>query len=230
MASNLSSIGFQFAGEQSFLETMTQLADECVETLHCDVGDYAIWRSATGAEVWFHLAPQIGDEREVLGLTPFYEGQSSLPLRIEQASQRTDDNAFEGMLHAQVLNPQTGDALRPLAFAAVDFAAHATRDMPFACNARICGFARRLTSYPTAMTSNDATKHETLSGRILEHRKFSNEVAGHDFHWLLVESVAGTFDVVADPEIVDGEIVDGSWVDVDCQFFGRILSADQHED
>ena len=230
MASNLSSIGFHFAGEQSFLETMTQLADECVETLHCDVGDYAIWRSVTGAEVWFHLAPQIGDEREVLGLTPFYEGQSCLPLRIDETRQRDDDNAFEGTFHAQVLNPQTGEAILALAFAAVDFAAHVTRKTPFACDARICGFAQRLTAYRNSMTCDDGNEDETLSGRILEHRRFGNEVAGHDFHWLLIESSAGIFDIVADPAIVDGEIVDDGAVRVDCRFFGRLLPVDRSQD
>ena len=41
-----------------------------------------------------------------------------------------------------------------------------------------------------------------FTGRILETEKIKNELTGHEFHWALVRTLGGTFDVVMDPEYV----------------------------
>jgi hypothetical protein len=149
MASNLSSIGFVFESAEDFQATMLRLAPDATERLGCEVGEYAIWRSRTGVEIWFHL-PFLGtedDARDIAGLTPFYEGLGMVDVEIVERLNRPDDNAFEGAFTAQVRDPDGSNEGFPLTFDAVDFAAHTARDLPFTAQARIVGFARNLRAF-----------------------------------------------------------------------------------
>ncbi len=150
MASNLSSIGFRFQRPAEFEQTMTALANDSIERLCCPHGEYAIWRSRTGAEIWFHLPFLATEDQagEIVGLTPWFEGTSKTPLKIRRPLQRADDNAFEGSFEgfAGEPDPATEDRHR-IIFEAVDFAAHVDRAVPFHSDVRLTGFARKLDGY-----------------------------------------------------------------------------------
>ncbi len=257
MASNLSSIGFVFADAEEFQRKMIELAATTIERIPCDAGDYSIWRSRTGAEIWFHL-PMLGtedDARDIAGLTPYYEGLGTIEIEITARANRQNDNLFEGAFTADLQDPDGNGVGNPLTFDAVDFAAHATRELPFRTAARIACFARQLRAYPDEASylseksgplgdiglaaracvplGHFAEKEECgeeapestalITGRIAEARRHTNEATGHDFFWLLVESLEASFDVVADPDIVDGEIVEGGTVLVSGILIGRLL-------
>ncbi|HMN38311.1 MAG TPA: hypothetical protein PKD49_11465 [Hyphomicrobium sp.] len=148
MASNLSTIGFQFDTEEQFRDTMLACAAEAREQISCPSGHYGIWRSRTGAEIWFHLGRTPEGAVEILGLTPFFEGKSEVPLALSRIIARRDDNAFEGALHGFV-NPQgaqDGDTY-PVVFDAVDFALSSVAPLPGTYHARIAAFARELSVY-----------------------------------------------------------------------------------
>lgn len=258
MASNLSSIGFSFDSAEEFQATMLRLAPDAVERIGCEAGDYSIWRSRTGAEIWFHL-PMLGtedDARDIAGLTPFYEGVGAIDVEVVARVQRPDDNDFEGALTAHVKDPDGGNEGFPITFDAVDVCVHAGRELPFHARARITGFARHLRAFadeaahgadktgplgeiglaPRAFipVGHFADENESaepappastalLTGRVSEHRQHVNEATGRTFHWLLVESLAATFDIVADPDIVEGDIVEGGTVEVGCVLIGRLI-------
>lgn len=151
MASNLSTIGFAFASDDDFHDTMIRLVTEAREYHACPPGEYAIWRSRTGAEVWFHIegTDAVGvNDRAIAGLTPFYEGGHTTQLVITDAVARPGYNAFEGAFQAKVGG--TGDdAGYPLVFDAVNFAAYSDRKLPARWRVRLTGFARELKAYPT---------------------------------------------------------------------------------
>ncbi len=156
MASNLESIGLGVNDRAAFEQLVTGLADAAREGLSTPVGDYAVWRSRSGAEVWLHIAPPMsdgGDEvREILGLTPFFDGTSDVALNIIERIKRPEDNAFEGAYHGWVGETESAAAEGgdfPLVFDAVDFAAFSAQELPATCRARICGFARELKAFPT---------------------------------------------------------------------------------
>lgn len=157
MASNLSSIGFVFADETQFRDTMTRLAGEARDRLKCPAGEYAIWRSRTGAEIWFQLDSTIdgGAAGEaagaaIVGLAPFFEGTGDVRLAITEIVNRPDDTALEGLLHAAPGSAENGGATSyPLVFDAVDFAAHADRALPATWRCRLAGFCRELDVFET---------------------------------------------------------------------------------
>ena len=258
MVSNLSTIGFHFDDDASYREAIQRLAADAFERLACEPGDYAIWRSRTAAEIWFHIT---GDrdaggalaDRDVVGLTPFFEGLSDVAVEIVEAVVRSDDNDFEGAFLAWV-NPdeETGLGVHQIVFDAVDFAAHCDRPMPFHARAKLTGFAREikivkaddeaararlLSSARSFMsiglfsdmglgkgTANDPpSSNALLTARVVEHTTLTNEVTGADFHWFLVQSADATFDILADPVLVPSGVTVGTLLQVGCLFFGRIV-------
>ncbi len=258
MVSNLSTIGFHFDDDAAFQETMQRLTSDSFERLACDPGDYAIWRSRTSAEIWFHITGERDaagalKDRDVVGLTPFFEGLSDVPVEVVEAVIRPGDNDFEGAFLAWVNpDPETGLGAHQIVFDAVDFAAHCDRPMPFAARAKLTGFARDIkvlkaddeASSGRALSSarsfmsiglfsnmgsasgeaNDPpSSNALLTARVLEHTKLSNEETGADFHWFLVRSADATFDILADPELVPVGIATGMIVQIGCLFFGRIV-------
>jgi hypothetical protein len=168
MASNLSSIGFHFTDAKSFQQEMIQLAARSIERLECEAGSYAIWRSRTGAEIWFHL-PLFGDEdqpADIEGLTPWYEGESDARLQVRQRIHRPADNAFEGAFEAWIGSDGgsgTNQADHPIVFDAVDFAAHSARALPFDCSVRLTGFGRSVRAFADA-AAFDAAQRSAAGG------------------------------------------------------------------
>lgn len=267
MASNLGTIGLAVNDREAFERLVAGLAEDAREALKTPVGDYAIWRSRSGAEVWLHLAPPTveGSEttREIMGLTPFFNGTSEVNLNVTARVNRPDDNAFEGAYHAWVggdgttLDPDNPEANGdyPLVFDAIDFAAFSAQSLPAACRARICGFCRELKAFPGEAAFADAqaggpafapqsffpvglfaeaearnagkpavpSSNALINGIVRGHRELTNEQTNQNFHWLEVESLSATYDIVASPGIVAGEIVEGGIVQASCWLFGRIL-------
>lgn len=265
MASNLSTIGFVFADAEIFRDVMMKCAQQSSGELECSAGAYGIWRSRTGAEIWFHLGKSDDGTTEIFGLTPFFEGQSDVLLNIIGAVSREGDNAFEGAMQGWVSPDGTADGSYPILFDAVDFASHTDTEWPAQRRVRLTAFARELEAFASdqayyaargsagddvpqlaahayipvglfaAEDSREAAaapepagpqSSAVLTGNVLDHRTFTNEVSGQDFVWLLVESLEATLDLVADPAVVTGEIVDGGTIEAAVVMFGRLLEDD----
>ena len=258
MVSNLSTIGFEFADDADFRDAMIALAEEATVRLASPAGDYAIWRAPSGAEIWFHLAAPDhrngGGEREIAGLTPFFEGRSDIAVELTEAFQRAGDSPFEGALQAWVAPDGKGGGAFPLVFDAVDYAARAADLLPRRTRVRLTGFARELDAYATPAAYQAAQTTEPrfaaqafipiglftaavgeagadgkrpssvalVTGRVAAHER-RHDPDGAAFHWLAVESLAATFDIVAAPAVITGDITVGGTVKVACSLFGRCL-------
>lgn len=265
MASNLSTIGFTFADAEVFRDVMMKCAHQATAQLDCNAGSYGIWRSRTGAEIWFHLGKSEDGTTEIFGLTPFFEGQSDVLLNITAAVTRDGDNDFEGAMKGWVSPDGASDGSYPILFDAVDFAAYVGAEWPQQRRVRLTAFAHELEAFasdadyyaarggdgdtapplaahayiPVGLFAIDddgqpAANPDTaspnssavLTGKVLEHRAFTNEISGQDFVWLLVESLEATFDIVADPAVVTGTIADGGTIEGAVVMFGRLLKED----
>ncbi|MGQ0671648.1 MAG: hypothetical protein ACT4N2_02040 [Hyphomicrobium sp.] len=153
MVSNLSTIGFDFAADEDFVATMVRLAGEARQRLSVPGGDYAIWRSRTGAEIWFQLAPSVaGGDIEIVGLTPFFEGMSEVDLGITGVVHRAEDTPLDGAFTAWVAPDDAGGGSYPIVFDAVDFGAHRDGPLPVVRRARLVAFARDLIAFPSAQS------------------------------------------------------------------------------
>jgi hypothetical protein len=165
MASNLSTIGFVFDDETGFRNAMLACAGATQLQLGCPAGNYGIWRSRSGAEVWFHLGRSPSGEVEIFGLTPFFEGKSDVPLYLTKAVTRAGDNAFEGAFHGAVHPDAENPAgAYPIVFDAVDFAARSSAELPALRHVRLAAFARELAAHADeaayfAAQSDDGQPH-----------------------------------------------------------------------
>lgn len=154
MGRHLSTIGFVFESAAEKSEMLSRLATDSRLRLAVEPGDYAVWRSRSGAELWFHV---VGSRNEdgtladdgIVGLTSFFDGASSVGVRIERQVNRDGDSPFVGAW-AGWIDPEHKCEVSayPVVFDAVDFAAHASRPLPMCCTVRLVGFARLLTVYP----------------------------------------------------------------------------------
>lgn len=151
MASNLSTIGFAFSGEEDFKSAMVRLAQEARERLATPEGEYAIWRSRSGAEIWFQIAKHSEvDESDIIGLTPFFEGTSQLSVSVTEVVCREGDTALEGAFIAWVVAGEDVEGIYPIVFDAVDFAAWRSMELPAAAQLRVAGFAREVKAFASA--------------------------------------------------------------------------------
>jgi hypothetical protein len=276
VASNLSTIGLNYDTEAGFDDLMQRLASNANERLACDPGDYAIWRSRTGAEMWFHVtgtreADGQLDDHAIIGFTPFFEGLSDVDIEIDAGFQRQGENPFEGAFKAWVApDPANGVGVHPIVFDCIDFAAHRNREYPIRCHAKLTAFARNVGAFaseeafyahaaenltPVELERRSASRDKgarafiplglfrrsegdeadmppesaapssnaVLTGTVIEHRIMSDPETDLSFHWMLVESLGATIDVVADPTVVTGDIVEGGTVEVGCVIFGRLI-------
>lgn len=264
MASNLSTIGFTFVDDTAFEETMVKLANQAQQRLDTPAGDYAIWRSRTGAEIWFHLGaadpgaePADRGERAIVGLAPFYQGESDVHIAATELFKRPDDNALEGLIHAWVAPDDSGVGSYPIVYEAVDFAAHTEQELPAEWRARIVCFCREIEVFdsvealldsergddgpklaPQSLVPiglfgdmenagqagrDDETPQPTVlvRGIVREHRRQVNEITGHAFLWMLVETLDATLDVIADADLVEREPHAGSAIEAYAWLFGR---------
>lgn len=168
MASTLSSIGFVFEDEAEFTAAMVGLAGEARERLPVEGGEYAIWRSRTGAEIWFQFAPGTEGADEIIGLTPFFEGMSEIPVKVTGLVRRPDDTPLEGAFMAWIAPDQAASGSEgsyPLVFDAVDFAAHGTRPLPEVRRVRLTGFAREISAFASEEAYKDRTPPPTFPAR-----------------------------------------------------------------
>jgi hypothetical protein len=189
MASNLSTIGFVFEDEDAFRAAMMSCASDVSLQLDCHAGAYGLWRSRTGAEIWFHLGGSEDGETEIHGLTPFFEGQSEVLLKITGVVAREGNNAFEGALTGWVSPGDGSEGSYPIVFDAVDFAAHSEAQWPDLRHVRLTGFARDLQAF-----ANDDAYYAARGKPDAEHLK----LAAHAFIPLgMFAATSG--DEIADP-------------------------------
>lgn len=238
MAGNFGSIGLGVDNEVQLQDLVVRLASAAGERLATDAGEYAIWRSRTGAELWFHLGPsqdEDGGEREILGLTPFFEGGSEVVVKIDRAIKRDEDNSHEGAFHGWVRHGD-GHGDYPLVFDAVDFAAHCDRMLPAEWRVRLTGFARgldvlseqderagRQSLSPLEGPQGQPVTTAILTGQIERFSALNNEATGAGFYWVLIDCLGASYDVVVSPEDVRGELRTGASISAECAMFGRVL-------
>lgn len=247
MVSTLSTLGFDTGPEAEFVK----LAEKLAATVQVTPGNpYAVWRAKSGVELWFHVT---ADGSEIVGFTPYFKGESRVPVRIATRYPRAGDSTHEGLLVGE-LTPAAGlPGLHPLVLEAVDFVDTASRPLPFSGHAQIVGFAHQLKAFASAEDyeaqqlaepkfaarsfvplglfgmQDDAGETAAPSttalvvGEVMRHRHVTNEETGQQFHWLLVEGLEAAYDIVAESDAVEGDLAAGRTVEVTCNLVSRLI-------
>jgi hypothetical protein len=146
MPSHFSSLGFLVESEEQF-QKLAELAAHAGTPLPLAQGGcYVRWSAGEGVELWV----QANDRDEIVGVNPFFAGDTRMRVGLLGDFRRDDDWPLDGSFHA-VAEPNEREVggETPLVFDAPD--AHRYRDLPFPClaEASLVVFAHGLAAWPT---------------------------------------------------------------------------------
>ncbi|GHU26105.1 hypothetical protein FACS1894172_13280 [Spirochaetia bacterium] len=157
MASHFSSIGMPIRTNKDMMKLLDK-ASKTGEKIVCRYGYYSKWLSETGAELWI----QFNKSDEIVGVNPFYHGESCFSVGIINKIDNEEYNDFESLFYAWV-NPQDNDPEMgdyPLAFDCVNISSVENIDLPCIINIKLCAFAYKLEIYPNEENYNQYQKNK----------------------------------------------------------------------
>jgi hypothetical protein len=144
MASHFSSIGVLANTEDEISELLDKIWDES-EAIDCEYGYYAKFSSKTGAELWVH----VDKCDKIIGVNPFYNGESNFLVGITKQIKNKQYNKFECLFYAWTNpendNPETG--YYPFAFDCVNIAVAPKIELPCITHIKLSAFAHELEIY-----------------------------------------------------------------------------------
>ncbi|MGA9172371.1 MAG: hypothetical protein WBZ33_00095, partial [Thermoactinomyces sp.] len=197
---------------------------------------YLLWKVTDEIE----LVLPLDDEGNIFACHPHFAGKGRMKATLEHFYQGLeyplDITLLAWVKHEIDLNGEmTGDF--PFVFEPPEYGSFlALKPFPRSVCLQIAAFAHRLQCFPDEETYLLAQESEGLmygaesfvpigmfvendkdpeaiaffSGKVLEAEKKQNDETGAEFWYLLVKTLGGTVDVVADPEMMRGEpVLDG---------------------
>ena len=221
MGSHFSAIGFDLHGDGAVAELVTQVAPRAL-SVRVQSGRYLRWIGGAGEELWI----QVSRRNEIVGLTPYFNGKSSMRVgvkqRVHRPSDSTLDGAFYGMAHADENDSSRGSF--PIVFDVPDAGTYADLALSCVADAKVTAFAEKVTFHesadtylgsetcarleagsqsfvPTGMFSveTEMAAHAHVTGKVIESALLRNAWTYRSFYWALIETRGGRLDVVIDP-------------------------------
>ena len=230
MPSHFSSIGLPVESEEDFAAFVEKAAQQAL-VYKVREGRYLRWASQTGAELWLHI-DRAGD---FVSAQPHFTGSSSLRVGLTASLHQPNDTDLEGSFHGwadpESDDPESG--AYPFVFSAPDFRIYTDLCMPSTVTAQIAAFAHEVSVYASVEAYDEEQEGEVkfasqsfvpsgmflpkgesdappqplaiFTGHVVESGEAINELSNAPFHWAVVETLGGPFDVVIDPTLL-GEV------------------------
>jgi hypothetical protein len=198
---------------------------------------YVVWTPGEGIELWVQMTPQ----ETIVGCSPFFSGVGRMRMGVMQIAEtpnRPTDGFFQGW--ASPDRSQIDSGLYPFAVSVPDFLL--VKDKVLVSSTielQVSAFASSLHSYQDAdefrrrplsdeeahlspeafipvgvldETNGTPRAEAVFTGHIHSAEVRANPVSGRKFHALVVQTLGGVVDVVADPSTVTGLPVVGGVV------------------
>lgn len=217
MADHFGCIGVPVASVDQLVAIAAEAA-ESAETI--SVGDATYYHHAdpSGAELWI----QADARAQFLGINPHFAGRGVLDVSLIGRMQRREEGVMDGAFHGWVEPEEDGESgLYPILFDSPCALTHADLVYPHRVQVQVAalphqvqlfasralydsgdvdapGFAAQ--SFVPSGLFGDAAEPEAIAvmtGEIKAVEQRTNALTGTPFWWLWVESLGGTFDVVA---------------------------------
>lgn len=244
--SHFSDIGFNIDSEEG-LNDLVQSVYKKSAPIKASNGHYSLFEDVSGAQIWM----QVNKKPELIGLMPFFNGVSRRKVALHPVEDELA-NEMEVRFHAWSNPPseevmQTGDY--PFLFDMPDYMSVEPLEFPRIAEIQLNAFARRIEHYeseedyssgqekpqfaiesfiPSGLFVDDLSKTEAFAnvgGRILSVQKKENVQSGEDFYWLVVKTLGGEIDVLADPKFFQSEPLQGHIIRGDFWLCGRFIDA-----
>jgi hypothetical protein len=213
-------------------------------------GAYVHWQPGEGVELWV----QTSTDDQIVGLNPHFAGQGRLAIGVEDTVYNPII-PLDGAVIAWGTPPEAGAIEKGLFQLMVDvpnFRLVEDRIVPQArCELQIAAFAHTIAAYadrddykansykggsfapisfvPTGLLERDQIAAEAfLSGVVRQARPLKNPVTGVPFYYMLVETLGGTMDVVADPALLPAPPVEGGIIQGEFWLSACLLPSPSH--
>jgi hypothetical protein len=244
VATHFSTIGLSINSDGELLECIERVLPKA-EKFPTPSGTYHRWADPSGAELWI----QFNAENELVGVNPHFGGRSRvralLTHSIDTGTPGTLDGRFSGWADPAKAAPESSGAY-PFLFDSPDAARHHALELPSEVDVQVAAFAHDIQVYANAKAydatqtsdtwhtsesfipsgilgpGNEVKAEAAFNGHVLSVERRTNRLTNLEFIWCLVRSTGGTFDVVADPEILPGHPPVGGVISGQFWLSGRI--------
>lgn len=184
MSIRLHALGFPAQWSPRMLQLVDTLARESSKLVGSAKGNYRVWRSQQGAELWFHLPQRAarqaekgstgsfedaGSKLRPSAVTPFHRGLSSCQIRIGRYLHVDRANPLEGSCLAWLPASGLGSREQVIVLELAPYGLQPMRTPPHATTAQIVCFAHALWAWPDGA----AYARETPSNRRIQLGAFS---------------------------------------------------------
>lgn len=249
--SNFSNIGFPVASPED-LQALIQKVYGIGKVYPVEDGSYILYSDDSEAELWI----QRNKQKQIIGINPHYNGLSRRTVCLTQ-SVEGKMSKLDGSFHAwadpsEEDNPESG--LYPFVFDVPDFKLIGEFQFPVNQEIQLTAFAKSLQSYaseeefyanqtsepkfaacsfiPSGLFSSEKEDMEAtaiFSGTIKTFEKKKNELSQCDFYWLLVDTLGGEIDVVADCSLFEKEPATGGIIHGEFWLSGQLINPPKPE-
>ncbi len=163
MSTRLHAMGFASEWTPQMLRHIEVLSASRSKLVGAAKGNYRVWRSKDGAELWFHyphrtlrdrlttkVGPVVPEPLRPIAVTPFHRGLSSVPIRIGRYLSADRLNPLEGSCMAWLPPPGVGGRRQAMVLELAPYGLQALRTPPHDATAQIVCFSHRVWSFADA--------------------------------------------------------------------------------
>lgn len=248
--SNFSNIGFNISSQEEF-QSLLEKAYDHSSTIKIPEGAYAVYSDDSGAELFIQLNSKnicIGANPHFKGKS---RRTVCLTNAIERPESDLDGAFHCWAAPALLNNPESGQY--PFVFDLPDFKTLGKIDFPKNFEIQLTAFAHELSHFssekeyyenqetetkfavhsfiPSGLFSADDLASETspqafgiFSGTIKEFEKKQNTLSRQEYYWLLVDTLGGEIDIVADLRFFEVQPVENGIVSGQFWLSGRLIN------
>lgn len=245
--SNFSHIGFPIQTQDEF-QTLISQAMEVSAPVPAGDAFYFLYTDPSGAMLWM----QMDENKQFCGVNPHFKGESRRKVQLVESIDRSE-SPLDGALKAWAMdtNEEALTEAYPFVFDLPDFKTNEIDSFPKEVEIQLAAFPREFRAFdsedefyqsqgegatlsaqafiPTGLFSPDGQPihppqaYGIFTGIIKDARLRTNRMTGAPFFWMMVESLGGEVDVIAEAGIFKqlpqiGGVVQGQfWLS------GRIL-------
>ena len=253
MSSDMTALGFSVSCEQDFRHYVYQ-ASEFGFKIETPRGSYTLWQPGEGIELWVQTNLHhriIGMQTHFSGQSCL---PMMLTECVIRPGHSILDGAFYGwtakIASDQPLEKINDIERFSLTFDAPDYDTYTHLALPHYTFVQLAAFAYNIKSFVATenairsyqmdqeflkplQTSSSMRKKQvapflssqvTISGTIISIYQKVNPVTTQRFYAILLQTIIGLIDVVADPQVIQGSLCCGSMLSVTCRLSGRLLS------
>ena len=228
MMNHLSTIGFDVRNSEEFFSLAREVKQQS-QVFSVNNGQYLKWAGNDGEQLWIQVDKDdnlIGMNPHFKGQSSV---SIELDKRLQRHSDSLLDGCFHGWVGP--VTGDLDQRLRPLLIDLPDAAFHSNLKLPGRVNAQIAAFTHDIKlydalpeekaknkchevkfAYNSAVAANLFRRHSvsneipdamaSLSGTVVDAAYRQNQITGTSYYWMLVSTLGGSYDVVADQALL----------------------------